>query len=72
MRPESIWNQAANEVATYIWDSDAQHESYEEYIDEGNDPREHVLYHAAVVLGFELDFDKDIEEYEASLEGEIE
>lgn len=72
MRPESIWNQSANELADYVWNSDAEQENYEFYREEGNDPREHILYHSAVILGYERDFDKDIEEYEELLKGEKE
>lgn len=54
---------SAHECATYIMDSDCEHTSYEEYIQNNNDPRDHILYHAAVVLGTQLEFDRDIEEY---------
>ena len=64
MRPESVWNQSAHELAQYIWDGDAEKEDYSFFIDDGNDPREHILYHAAVILGYERDFAKDIEEFE--------
>lgn len=71
MRPESIWNQSAHELADHVWNSDAEHENYAFYLlIEGSDPREHILYHAAVILGYERDFDKDIKAYEASLVGE--
>lgn len=54
---------AANECARYIFDSDCEQESYQSYIEDGNDPRDHILYHAAVVLGETEDFQIDIEEY---------
>jgi len=54
---------SAHECATYIMDSDCEHASYDDYIQNGNDPRDHILYHAAVVLGTHEDFDTDIDEY---------
>jgi hypothetical protein len=54
---------AAMECARYIFDSETEQLSYEEYIVDGNDPRDHILYHAAVVLGEIEDFQIDIDEY---------
>jgi hypothetical protein len=54
---------AATECARYIFDSDAEQISYQEFIQDGNDPRDHILYHAAVVLGETDDFQVDIDEY---------
>lgn len=54
---------AATECARYIFDSDCEQLSYQEYIQDGNDPRDHILYHAAVVLGETEDFQIDIDEY---------
>ena len=54
---------AAMECARYIFDSDSEQISYQEFIQDGNDPREHILYHAAVVLGETDDFQIDINEY---------
>jgi len=54
---------AAMECARYIFDSDCEQTSYQNYIEEGNDPRDHILYHAAVVLGETEDFQTDIDEY---------
>ena len=54
---------AALECARYIFDSDSEQVSYQEYIQDGNDPREHILYCAAVVLGETEDFQIDINEY---------
>ena len=47
---------SAEECAGYIFDSDCEQVSYQEFIQDGNDPREHILYHAAVVLGKDIDF----------------
>lgn len=54
---------AAMECARCIFDSDSEQISYQEYIQDGNDPRDHILYHAAVVLGETEDFQTDIQEY---------
>jgi hypothetical protein len=58
------FDNAAMECARYIFDSDSEQISYQEYINDGNDPRDHILYCAAVVLGEELEeFQNDIKEY---------
>lgn len=57
---------SATECARYIFDSDCEQISYQEYIVDGNDPRDHILYHAAVVLGETEDFQTDIQEFIAS------
>jgi hypothetical protein len=44
-------------------DSDCEQVSYQEYVQDGNDPRDHILYHAAVVLGEVEYFAPDIDEY---------
>ena len=59
--------ESAKELASYIWDSSAEHESYEQYIVEGDDPKDHILYHAALILGHEKEFEKDIEKYESEV-----
>ena len=60
---ELTYVDAAMECARYIFDSESEQLSYEEYIQDGNDPRDHILYHAAVVLGTTEDFQVDIDEY---------
>ena len=57
----------AKVIAQYILDSDAERDNYEEYIAEGQDPRDHVYYSAAVVLGCTDEFDEDIEKYESGV-----
>lgn len=57
------YSTAAMECARYIFDSDSEQISYQEYIQDGNDPREHILYCAALVLGETEDFQIDIDEY---------
>ena len=54
---------AAIECARYIFDSDCEQTSYQEYVQDGNDPRDHILYLAAVVLDETEDFQPDIDEY---------
>lgn len=58
------YHTAAEECARYIVDSDSEQTSYQEYIQDGNDPRDHILYHAAIVLGETREFQTDIEEYD--------
>jgi len=57
------YKNAAEECARYIFDSDCEQVSYQEFIQDGNDPRDHILYHAAVVLDEISEFDSDIIEY---------
>ena len=59
---------AAEECARYIFDSDCEQVSYQEYIQDGNDPRDHILYHAALVLNETEDFYTDIAEYLRSIQ----
>jgi hypothetical protein len=60
------YTDAAVECARYIFDSDCEQISYQEFIQDGNDPRDHILYHAAVVLDETEDFEIDINEYNKS------
>lgn len=60
---QSSYVDSAMECARYIMDSDSEQIDYNSYIEEGNNPREHILYHAAVVLDETEDFQKDIDEY---------
>ena len=54
---------ASIECARYIMDSDCEQVSYQEYVQDGNDPRDHILYLAAMVLDETDDFRSDIDEY---------
>ena len=56
--------ESARECASYIFDSETEQNSYQNYIEEGNDPRDHIIYHAAIILGKDDQFDIDISEYE--------
>jgi hypothetical protein len=57
---------AALECARYIFDSEAEQISYQEYIQDGNDPRDHILYCAACVLDNTEEFQIDIDEYKSN------
>jgi len=57
------FDNACVECARYIFDSECEQISYEEYIQDGNDPRDHILYHAGIVLGKADEFQTDIMEY---------
>jgi hypothetical protein len=62
------YHTAAEECARYILDSDSEQISYQHYIEDGNDPRDHILYLASVVLGEENEeFQNDIREYEKTI-----
>ena len=56
--------ECARECASYIFDSETEQNSYQNHIEERNDPRDHILYHAAIILGKDDEFDVDIQEYE--------
>lgn len=58
------YHSAAEECATYVFESESEQISYEEYIQSGGDPRDHIIYHASIVLGKIQEFQKDIEEYD--------
>jgi hypothetical protein len=58
------YQSAAEECATYVFESESEQISYEEYIQSGNDPRDHIIYHAAIVLGKQSEFQIDIDEYD--------
>jgi hypothetical protein len=63
---------ASIECARYIFDSDCEQIGYQEFINDGNDPRDHILYHAAVVLDIDKEeFHNDIKQYlEAMLQND--
>jgi len=54
---------ASIECAKYIMDSQSEQDSYREYVQDGEDPRDHILYLAAMVLAETQDFQPDIDEY---------
>jgi hypothetical protein len=64
---ELTYTDAAMECARYIFDSDSEQISYQEFIQDGSDPRDHILYYAAIVLGKADEFKTDIEEYEKEI-----
>ena len=56
--------ESAAQCAQYIMDCDSEHDDYWDWtVNQGEDPREHILYHAAVVLGCDDEFADDIKEY---------
>jgi hypothetical protein len=57
------FKKSAKECAQYIVDSDCEHDSYCDWVDCGEDPREHILYHAGVVLDCEYEFKGDVLKY---------
>jgi hypothetical protein len=63
---ELTYTDAAMECARYIFDSDSEQISYQEFVQDGNDPRQHILYCAAMILGETEDFEPDIDEYLAT------
>jgi hypothetical protein len=63
---EMTYTDAAMECARYIFDSDSEQISYQEFVQDGNDPRQHILYCAAMILGETEDFEPDIDEYLAT------
>ena len=54
----------AQKLAQYVWDCDSTKESYHEYVIDGNNPVDHVLYSAAVILGCGREFKEDIKKYQ--------
>lgn len=54
---------AATRCAEYIYDSEWLQDGYQDFIENGNDPREHVIYQAALFLGKDEPFQVDINEY---------
>lgn len=54
---------ASVECAIYIMDSDCEQVSYRKYVQDGNDPRDHIFYLAAIVLDKTDDFQSDINTY---------
>ena len=65
---ELNYTDAAMECARYIFDTDCEQESYQEFVQDGYDPRDHILYCAAVVLGETEDFQTDIDVYLIKME----
>lgn len=62
------YQSAATECARYIFDGDCEQLSYQEYIKDSKDPRDHILCHAAVVLGETSEFATNIMDYIKSQE----
>lgn len=58
---------AAEECAYFVFDSEWVQDGYQRHIEDGEDPRDHIIYSAAVILGKTENFQDDINEYERSL-----
>ena len=43
--------ESANKLAEYVWDSTSEGACYQEFVANGGDPKDHVLWHAANILG---------------------
>jgi hypothetical protein len=54
---------AATRCAEFIYDSEWLQDGYQNFIENGNDPREHIMYHAAVFLGKSEPLKVDVTEY---------
>lgn len=56
-------NESALECARYILDSQWEQDGYRSFVEEGNDPRDHIFYCAAVVLDIVDQLQDDIDEF---------
>ena len=54
---------AAEECAYFVFDSEWVQDGYQRHIEHGEDPREHIIYSAAVILGKTENFEEDIQQY---------
>lgn len=58
---------AAEDCAYFVFESEWVQDGYTAHIENGDDPRDHILYSAAVILGKIENFQDDIKEYLSSL-----
>jgi hypothetical protein len=65
MKINDEWVESAKRCAAYTFNSDATRNSYRNWVAEGSDPTEHVLYHSAVVLDKTQELDVDVQEYDS-------
>jgi hypothetical protein len=56
--------ESAKRLAEYVYNNDDNIESYRNWVSDGQNPREHIFYHAARVLDKDSELDVDIQEYE--------
>lgn len=56
-------DEASYECARYILDSEWEQNNYRSFVEEGNDPRDHIFYCAAVILDIVDQLQDDIDEY---------
>lgn len=66
--PRSAKELAAEACARHIWCQVTQHEEYTLHVESEGDPRDHILYQAAVVLGKEGGFRQDIVDWETPID----
>lgn len=57
------YESAAIECAYFVYESEWVQDGYTNHIEAGNDPRDHILYSAAIILGKADDFQDDVNEY---------
>jgi hypothetical protein len=56
-------DEASYECARYILDSELEQIDYRDFVEEGNDPRDHIFYSAAVILEIVDQLQDDIDKY---------
>jgi hypothetical protein len=61
-------NDSALQLAQYIDNWDDEYDSLREFILEGNDPKDHILFHAAVVGEWEDNFWKTVADYQKDID----
>lgn len=63
----SEYQNAAQECAYFVFESEWVQHGYDDHISSGENPKDHILYSAAVILDKTENFQDDINEYERSL-----
>jgi hypothetical protein len=61
-------NDSAQKLAQYIDEFDDEYDSLREFILEGNDPKDHILFHAAVVGEWEDNFWDNVRKYQNDID----
>ena len=61
---------AAKLLADYIDSQESEYDSLEEFIQEGNDVKDHILYHTSIVGGWEDSFQEFVGEVKEQIEVE--
>lgn len=55
--------EASQALAEYVRDNNNEHNDYDQHVEDGNDPREHVLYWSAVILGKTSYLQKELKDH---------